>query len=158
MGINAVLAYAGAPVRAHRARLCSFTVCASISTADSLLEGKSGFLAEVERLKESLRASSGPKPVLFLIDEMFSGTNSRDRKTAAESVIRALIDSGAVGALSTHDLTLTEIAEAPELHGRNVHMESQDAGDPFAFDYRLKPGVTQRSNALAIARLAGVPL
>jgi hypothetical protein len=158
IGVNAVLACAGAPVRAHRARLSSFAVCASISTADSLLEGKSGFQAEVERLRETLRASSGPKPVLFLIDEIFSGTNSRDRKTAAEAVIRTLIRSGAVGALSTHDLTLTEIAEAPELHGRNVHMESQDSGDPFAFDYKLKPGVTRMSNALAIARLAGVPL
>ncbi len=157
IGINAVLGSAGAPVRARRARQSSFAVCASISIVDSLGEGKSKFMAEVERLRETLRlATSGPKPVLFLIDEIMGGTNSRDRRIAAESFVRALIHAGAIGALSTHDLALAEIAEAQELGGSNVHMESSDPADPFAFDYLVKPGVSTHSNALAIARMAGV--
>jgi DNA mismatch repair ATPase MutS len=96
--------------------------------------------------------------VLFVIDEILSGTNSRDRRVAAEQFLRALIATGAIGVLSTHDLALTEIADIPELGGANVHMESHDPSDPFAFDYLLKPGVNTHSNALAIARLAGVPV
>lgn len=115
-------------------------------------------MAEVERLRETLRAASGPKPVLFAIDEILGGTNSRDRRIAAESFLRALIGAGAIGALSTHDLTLTEIAENQLLGGCNVHMESRDASDPFAFDYVVKPGISTHSNALAIARMAGVPV
>jgi hypothetical protein len=162
IGINAVLGSAGAPVRAHRARQSSFAVCASVSIIDSLSEGKSKFMAEVDRLREILRAAaSGPKPVLFVIDEILSGTNSRDRRAAVESFLRALIHTnetgaGAIGALSTHDLALAEIAEDPDLGGSNVHMESRDPSDPFAFDYLLKPGVSTHSNALAIARMAGV--
>jgi DNA mismatch repair ATPase MutS len=97
-------------------------------------------------------------PVLFLIDEIFTGTNSRDRRVAAEAVVRTLVSRGAVGALSTHDLALTEIAESAGLAGVNVHMGSKDGRDPMEFDYRLKPGVTTETNALAIARLAGVPV
>jgi len=157
IGINAVLGSAGAPVRARHASQSSFAVCASVSIVDSLGEGKSKFMAEVDRLRETLRAAaSGPKPVLFVIDEILSGTNSRDRRVAAESFLRALISTGAIGALSTHDLALAEIAEDRELGGSNVHMESRDPSDPFAFDYVLKPGVSTHSNALAIARMAGV--
>jgi hypothetical protein len=157
IGINAVLGSAGAPVRARQARQSSFAVCASISIVDSLSEGKSKFMAEVDRLRETLRAAtSGPKPVLFLIDEILSGTNSHDRRVAAESFMRALINAGAIGALSTHDLALAEIADDRHLGGSNVHMESRDPSDPFAFDYILKPGISTHSNALAIARLAGV--
>jgi hypothetical protein len=158
LGINAVLASAGAPVRARHARLSSFSVCASISIVDSLGEGKSKFMAEVERLSETLRAATGRKPVLFVIDEIMGGTNSRDRRVAAESFMRALIGAGAIGALSTHDLALTEIAADQELRGSNVHMESRDPSDPFAFDYVLKPGISTHSNALAIARMAGVAM
>ncbi len=157
VGTNTVLALAGAPVRAERLRLAPFQVCASISTADSLLEGKSRFMAEVERIRDTLGAA-GRGPVLFLIDEIFSGTNSHDRRIAAESVIRALIRAGAVGAISTHDLALTEIAPLEGLRGENVHMCSQSDEDALDFDYRVKPGVNRQSNALAIVRLAGVPL
>ena len=94
--------------------------------------------------------------MLFLIDEIFSGTNSRDRRIAAEAVVRTLVAAGAVGALSTHDLALTEIADLEGIRGVNVHMGSRGEGDPLDFDYLLKAGVTQEQNALAIARLAGV--
>jgi hypothetical protein len=157
IGLNAVLAFAGAPVRAESLRLSRLAVCASISVVDSLLAGKSKFLAEVDRLRQTIQASE-TQPALFLIDEIFSGTNSRDRRTASESVVRTLVKHGAIDAVSTHDLALTEIAEEPALNGVNVHMGSRDGSDPMDFDYRLKPGVTREQNALAIARMAGVPV
>jgi hypothetical protein len=158
IGLNAVLALAGAPVRAQSLRISQLTVCASLAVVDSLLNGKSKFLAEVDRLRHAIELASGDTPVLFLIDEIFSGTNSRDRRTAAEAVVRTLINRGAIGALSTHDLALSEIADDGPLHGQNVHMGSKGEGDPMDFDYLLKPGVTQEANALAIARMAGVPV
>jgi hypothetical protein len=158
IGLNAVLAQAGAPVRAEALRLSRLAVCASINIADSLLNGKSKFLAEVDRLRLAIQTASGEIPVMFLVDEIFSGTNSRDRRVAAEAVVRTLSGRGAIGALSTHDLALTEIAEDGALRGTNVHMGSRGEGDPMDFDYLLKPGVTREANALAIARLAGVPV
>jgi hypothetical protein len=158
IGLNAVLAFAGAPVRARALRLSALSVFASLSVVDSLLHGKSKFLAEVERLRRTIEATAGKKPVLFLVDEIFSGTNSRDRRIAAEAVVRTLITRGAIGVLSTHDLTLTEIANAAGMRGANFHMGSRDGRDPMDFDYRLKSGVTSEANALTIARMAGVPV
>ncbi len=156
IGMNALLGMAGAPVRASSLRMTPVSLAASLSVVDSLASGTSKFRAEVDRIKQAIDLTSGERPVLFLIDEIFSGTNSRDRRAAAEAVVRTLIGNGAIGALSTHDLALTEIAEEPELHGANVHMGSREQGDPMDFDYLLKPGVTQESNAMAIARMAGV--
>ncbi|HEY1212986.1 MAG TPA: hypothetical protein VGE93_05070 [Bryobacteraceae bacterium] len=158
IGLNAVLAYAGAPVCATAMVLSHFEICASLAVQDSLLEGKSKFLAEIDRLKTALAVPAERGPVLFLIDEILSGTNSKDRRIAAEAILRELIRRGAVGALSTHDLALTELASLKDLHGVNMHMGSEDDSEPLRFDYILKPGVTRESNALAIARLAGVPV
>jgi DNA mismatch repair ATPase MutS len=162
IGVNAVLTLAGAPIPADSARISPLKVCASIALTDSLADGKSKFLAEVECLHAILAAASpvpgeeAPQPVLFLIDEIFSGTNSLDRRTAAEAILKALVAAGAIGALSTHDLALTEIA-TPSLHGINVHMASPDPGDPLAFDFLLKPGINTSSSALAILHLVGLP-
>ena len=158
IGLNAVLALAGAPVRAEALRLSRLAVCASLSVVDSLLNGKSKFLAEVDRLRQAIDLASGGQAVLFLVDEILSGTNSRDQRLAAEAVVRTLVAQGAIGALSTHDLALSEIADHGELGGKNVHMGSRDGGGPMDFDYQLKPGVTREANALAIARMAGVPV
>jgi DNA mismatch repair ATPase MutS len=157
IGLNAVLANAGAPVRAKLLRLSQLSVCASLSVVDSLLSGKSKFLAEVDRVRQTIQLA-GYKKALFLIDEIFSGTNSRDRRVAAEAVVRTLVGRGAIGALSTHDLSLTEIADSEGLYGANVHMGAKDGNDPMNFDYLLKSGITTETNALAIARMAGVPL
>jgi hypothetical protein len=154
IGINAVLAYAGAPVRASMLRLTPLTLGASIALTDSLAEGKSKFLAEVERLGSIVSASESGA-VLFLVDEIFSGTNSLDRGMAAQAVLSRLLGNGAIGALSTHDLALTSLA-SEESHGKNVHMASPDPADPLAFDYILKPGINTSSNALAIIRLIGL--
>ncbi len=154
IGVAAILAYAGAPVRAASLRLTPLTIGASIALIDSLAEGKSKFLAEVERLAAIVRLSA-TSPVLFLVDEIFSGTNSLDRRTAAEAVLKRLLANHAIGALSTHDLALTSLA-TPENHGVNVHMASPNPADPLAFDYLLKPGINQHSNALAIIHLIGL--
>ncbi len=154
IGINAVLAYAGAPVRARSLRLTPLTLGASLALTDSLAEGRSKFLAEVERLSSIVTASAAT-PVLFLVDEIFSGTNSADRRTAAGAVLDRLLANRAIGALSTHDLALTELATEAN-GGVNVHMASPDPDDPLGFDYRLKPGVNQTTNALAIIRMMGL--
>lgn len=156
VGLSAVLASAGAPVRASSAHISVFRVCASIAISDSLQDGRSKFLAEVERLREAIGATRGYEPVLFLIDEILSGTNSKDRRVAAEALIGALVAGGAVGVLSTHDLALTEIAENPELRGINVHMQSDNPEQPLEFDYRIKPGISRQTNALAIVRMMGI--
>ena len=154
IGINAVLAYAGAPVRAQSLRLTPLTLGASLALTDSLAEGRSKFRAEVERLSAIVSASQ-TQPTLFLVDEIFSGTNSADRHTAAAAVLARLLANGAIGALSTHDLALTELATDAN-HGRNVHMASPDPDDPLAFDYKLKPGPNTTTNALAIIRMLGL--
>jgi MutS domain V len=154
IGVNAVLAYAGAPVRAMSLRLTPLTIGASLALTDSLAEGRSKFLAEVERLTAILKVSAA-HPVLFLVDEIFSGTNSEDRRSAAGAVLKKLLANHAVGALSTHDLALTDLAAAANT-GVNVHMASPDPKDPLAFDYKLKPGINTASSALAILRLIGI--
>ncbi|WP_162179828.1 MutS-related protein [Bryobacter aggregatus] len=158
IGLNLVLARSGAPVCARTLRMSALSVATSLSASDSLAEGRSRFRAEIEKLSQILAATTQRPPVLFLIDEIFAGTNSKDRRIAAEAVVRTLIERGAIGALSTHDLALTELADAPELHGANLHMGSAGNGDPMEFDYILKSGITNESNALEIARLAGVPV
>ncbi len=156
VGLNAVLAYAGAPVFAKNMTISRFSICASLTIGDSLSTGKSKFFAEIERLKQALRVPVSEGPVLFLLDEILAGTNSHDRRKAAEMIVKALLQRGASGALSTHDLALTELADLAGWPGRNMYMASNDDNDPLHFDYRLKPGVTTQSSALAIAKLAGI--
>jgi hypothetical protein len=157
-GVNATLAWMGAPVRAKSLRLSPLQVCASIRVDDSLLSGRSHFYAEVERLKAMLeRAASGP-PVFFLIDELFGGTNSADRRVAAEAVIRLLVERQAIGLVTSHDLALTEIAEKSGSKGANVHFTDSPTEDGVNFDYRLRPGKVDHSNALKIIRMIGIPL
>jgi hypothetical protein len=155
IGLNLVLAKCGAPVRADSFAAGDLRLGCAIQIEDSLLEGRSRFLAEVERLKRILDlAAEGP--TLFLIDEMLSGTNSSDRRLVAASVVTELVRRGAIGALSTHDLALTEIAENKALHGRNIHFSSINEADPLAFTYQWREGKVTGSNAAAIARLAGI--
>ncbi len=110
VGINAVLAQCGAPVRARKLRLSRLAVGASVCVLDSLQGGISRFYAEITRLKVIADLTDGPLPVLFLLDELLQGTNSHDRRIGAEAVVRNLLKRGAVGLLTTHDLALAEIA------------------------------------------------
>ena len=157
-GLNATLASMGAPVRATRLRLSPLQVSASIRVEDSLLSGQSRFYAEVERLKATLDGAASGPPVLFLIDELFGGTNSAERRVAAEAVIRLLVERGAIGLVTSHDLALTEIADDHPLKGANVHFADLPKAEGLSFDYHLRPGKVQNSNALEIIRMMGIPL
>ena len=148
-GINAVLALAGGTVRAKKLRISPVTIGASIHILDSLQEGSSRFYAEITRLRQIVDLTRGELPVFFLLDEILSGTNSHDRRVGAEKVVRGLIDRGAIGLLTTHDLALTDIAE-------NVHFEDHLEDGKLFFDYRMRPGVVKKSNALELMRAVGL--
>jgi len=160
VGVNTVMALAGAPVRARRLCLTPLAVGATLRIQDSLLAGTSRFYAEVSRLRQLVELARGPVPLLFLVDEILAGTNSADRRVGAAAVLRGLVERGALGIASTHDLALTEIvaelaAGAPE-RAVNMHFEDQLEDGRLRFDYRLRPGVVQRSNALALMRAVGL--
>ncbi|MCZ6782623.1 MAG: DNA mismatch repair protein MutS [Proteobacteria bacterium] len=156
VGVNALLALAGAPVRARRLRLSPFTVAASIQVNDSLQEGISRFYAEIKRLHQVVELTGGSLPVLFLLDEILHGTNSHDRRIGAEAVVRGLVDRGALGLVTTHDLALAKIADelAPRLE--NVHFEDQLEDGEITFDFHLRSGVVRKSNALELMRSVGL--
>jgi DNA mismatch repair ATPase MutS len=155
VGVNAVLAYAGAPVRATRLRLSPLAIGATLRIQDSLQEGRSRFYAEITRLRELADTARGPVPLLFLLDELLHGTNSHDRLIGATGVLRSLLDRGAVGLVTTHDLALTTAhAELPG--AANVHFEEWFEQGQMRFDYTMKPGPVTRSNALALMRAVGL--
>ncbi len=156
IGLNAVLAWAGAPVRARRLVTTPLQVGASIRVVDSLQDGRSRFYAEITRLKQLADLAAAGKPLLFLIDELLSGTNSHDRRIGAEAVLRSLMARRAIGVVTTHDLALAAIAEALGAEARNVHFEDELVGGELHFDYRLREGVVKRSNALDLMRSLGL--
>ena len=156
VGINAVLALAGAPVRASALRLTLFNVGATLRIQDSLQEGRSRFYAEITRIRELADTARGPLPLLFLLDELFHGTNSHDRLVGASGVLRALLDSGAIGLITTHDLALTAVADDLAPRAVNVHFEDWFDGNELQFDYRMKAGPVTRSNAIALMRAVGL--
>jgi hypothetical protein len=156
VGINAVLALAGAPVRATRLRLSVLVPGATLRVQDSLRDGRSRFYAEALRVRRLLEMADGPVPLLFLLDEIFQGTNSRDRRVGAEAVLRRLLDRGAIGLVTTHDLTLTEITDLLAPRAVNVHFADQTTGGGLAFDYRLREGVVASGNGLALLRAVGI--
>jgi DNA mismatch repair ATPase MutS len=156
VGSNTVLALAGAPVRALALRLSPLAVGASIRVSDSLQDGESRFYAEIKRIRLVLDIASGPAPALFLLDEIFDGTNSAERRIGAEAVVRSLLDRHAVGLVTSHDLALAEIAVSLTPRATNVHFEDHLEGERIAFDYRLKPGPVQRGNALGLMRAVGL--
>ena len=156
VGVNTVLALAGAPVRAHRLRVSPLAIGASIRVQDSLQEGISRFYAEILRLRQVVELSHGDLPLLFLLDEILHGTNSHDRRIGAEAVVRALVRDGAIGLMTTHDLALARIGDDPELPAANGHFEDQIVDGKMHFDYHLRPGVVQKSNALELMRSVGL--
>ena len=123
---------------------------------DSLQDGKSRFYAEITRLRQIVELTGTPLPVLFLVDELLSGTNSHDRRIGAAAIVRSLIKRGAVGLLTTHDLALAHIAEEIQPAGVNVHFADTMEDGKLHFDYRLMPGVVERSNALELMRSVGL--
>jgi hypothetical protein len=157
VGVNAVLALAGAPVRARLLRLTPLAIGATLRIQDSLQAGRSRFYAELLRVRLLVDlAGKGDPPLLFLLDEIFHGTNSRDRALGAEGVLKGLLERGAIGLVSTHDLALAEVAERLAPLAKNVHFEDQMVDAKLAFDYRMRPGVVRSSNALALMRAVGL--
>jgi DNA mismatch repair ATPase MutS len=156
VGINTVLAMAGAPVRARSLRLTPLQVGASIRVNDSLHEGSSRFYAEITRLREIYALLDGHLPLLFLLDELLQGTNSKDRLIGAEGVVRAFVAAGAIGFVSTHDLALTQIGGLPANTLRNVHFQDELIDGKMRFDFTLCEGVVTRSNGIELMRAIGL--
>jgi hypothetical protein len=156
VGINAVLAQAGAPVRARRLRMTTLEIGASIRIQDSLQSGVSRFYAEITRLGLIMHRAADTRHVLFLIDELLHGTNSHDRRIGAEAIVRGLVERGAIGLVTTHDLALAAVATAMDSRGANVHFQDVLENGRLKFDYRMRPGVVEHSNALALMRSVGL--
>jgi hypothetical protein len=171
VGINTALAMAGAPVRARSLKLTELQIGASIRINDSLHDGSSRFYAEITRLRQlfDLAGQSptghGPtchgrtchgRSLLFLLDELLQGTNSRDRRSGAEGIVRAFVARGAIGLISTHDLALTEFAGLPAGALRNVHFQDELHDGRMTFDFKLSDGVVTKSNAMELMRSIGL--
>ncbi|HEX6817813.1 MAG TPA: hypothetical protein VF120_05515, partial [Ktedonobacterales bacterium] len=166
LGVNSVLAQMGAPVCASNLVLPPLALATSIRVQDSLEQGVSYFLAELQRLKVVLAiaqetADDGERIPFFLLDEILHGTNTSERQIAARSILRHLLAVGAMGAVSTHDLTL---ADAPDLQARRtaVYFTEQftrgPEGPTMCFDYTLRPGVAPSTNALKLMEIVGLPV
>jgi MutS domain V len=156
VGLNIVLAMAGAPVRAQSLRLTPLRLGASMRNSDSLQEGSSRFYAEITRLRQIFDLAGGQPPLLFLLDELLQGTNSKDRRIGAEGLVHALLERGAIGLISTHDLALTEISGLRDGHLHNVHFEDDFEDGKMKFDYQLREGIVTKSNGLALMRSIGL--
>jgi DNA mismatch repair ATPase MutS len=153
-GMNAVLAMAGAPVCATHLRLTPLRVGASIRINDSLKDGSSRFYAEITRLRQLFEPSR--LPLLFLLDELLQGTNAGDRQLGARGVIRALIERGGIGLISTHDLALTDSSAYPPGALRNVHFEDHLQDGKLSCDFTLRDGVVTKSNGIELMRAIGL--
>ncbi len=156
VGLNTVLAWAGAPVACARLRISPLSIGASMSTHDSLADNRSRFYAEISRVRDVVELARTGHPTLFLLDELLSGTNSHDRRIGAEAVVRGLVERGAIGLVSTHDLALADMVSTLDGRAANVHFEDHLEAGEIRFDYRLRQGVVTRSNALELMRAVGL--
>ncbi|MEM6731241.1 MAG: DNA mismatch repair protein MutS, partial [Myxococcota bacterium] len=156
VGLNAVLALSGAPVRATAMRITPLALGASIRTQDSLMGGKSRFYAEIVRLKQVLDIAHEERPALFLLDEILHGTNSHDRRSGAAAILNGFLETDAIGMITTHDLALADAAAELAPRVRNVHFADELVEGELEFDYRLREGVVQRSNAIELMRAVGL--
>jgi MutS domain V len=155
-GINAVLALAGAPIRGKSLRMTPILLGTSIRRVDSLQEHRSSFYTEILRIRDVFELTEGNARVLFLFDELLEGTNSNDRRIGSDGLLRALLDRGALGIVTTHDLALTDIAQELPNAVRNVHFQDYVEEGKMRFDHKLRQGVVAKSNALELMRLIGL--
>ena len=156
IGLNTVLAWAGAPVAAKRLSVSPLAVGASMRIVDSLQDGRSRFYAEITRLRQIVDLTASDRPAMFLLDELLSGTNSHDRRIGAEAIVRNLVERGAIGLVTTHDLALTQIGNTVGNRAINVHFEDHMEDGRISFDYKMLPGIVERSNALELMRAVGL--
>ena len=156
VGVNGVLALAGAPVRAKTLRISPVAIGGTLRIQDSLLAGRSRFYAEILRVKLLVEIAKGPRPLLFLMDELFHGTNSHDRVEGAHGVLDYLVGLGAVGMVTTHDLALAAIGDRLGARAVNVHFADELRDATLSFDYTLRAGRSTHGNALALMRAVGL--
>ena len=158
VGINVVLAFAGATVKARSMKISPMALAAVLKIQDSLAEGKSRFYAEIQRIRQVVDLADGSIPVFFLLDEIFSGTNSHDRKLGASGVLKGLLRRSAIGIVTTHDLSLAAIADQSISDAKNTHFADKFEEGNLNFDYTMKPGVVRHSNALELMRAVGLEI
>lgn len=159
LGVNLCLAYAGGPVNASILQTSLFRIFTCIRVTDSVVDGYSYFYAEVKRLRALLDALAEPDqlPIFFLVDEIFKGTNNRERLIGGRSFVRALVGHNCVGAISTHDLELVKLADTvPQV--KNYHFREEVIDGHLAFDYILRSGPCPTTNALKIMQMEGLPV
>jgi hypothetical protein len=156
MGLGSVLANAGASVCARRLAISPLAVRTCLNVFDSLEGNQSHFYAEVRRLKGTLDATHGSLPVFFLLDEILHGTNARERGIGARWLIAELLRRGALGAVTTHDLDLTDLPQGLSGQVELVHFQEDVLDGKMTFDYRLRPGPVTAGNALRLMRLLGL--
>ena len=157
VGVNAVLAQLGAPVCCRAMRLNPVLIGATLRVEDSIQEGVSRFYAEIRRLSRLMEMTRAERPLLFLLDELLHGTNSHDRVQGAQALLKRLLERGAFGLVTTHDLALTRLEH--EMPGcANVHFQDRVEDGRIEFDYKMRPGVVKKSNALALMRSVGLDL
>ena len=159
VGLNQCLAYAGAPVDAQQYQTRLFRLFTCIKVSDSVADGFSYFYAEVRRLKALLEALEADDnlPLLYFIDEIFRGTNNRERLQGSQSFIRAVVGEHGYGFIATHDLALVDLAKETDKI-RNYHFRDDVVVGQMHFDYILHPGPCPTTNALRIMHLAGLPV
>jgi hypothetical protein len=150
VGVNTVLALAGAPVRATRLRLSPLVIGATIRTQDSIQGGTSRFYAEIGRIRRMVESAERGHHVLFLLDELLHGTSSHDRAVGAAAIVRALIRRGGIGLITTHDLALARLEDILRPRAQNVHFRDAVRDGRMIFDYRLHRGIVPKSNALEL--------
>lgn len=158
VGINLVLAYTGAPVCASRFRCSLLQIYSSMRVNDNLEKSISSFYAELLRIKLIVEASRRKEQIIFLLDEIFKGTNTRDRQIGAKTVLRNLSTRGAMGLVSTHDLELGQLQNEPDLNVKNYHFTEKYQDNQIHFDYRLQPGISQTSNAIYLMKMVGIDI
>jgi DNA mismatch repair ATPase MutS len=158
IGVTTVLAQTGAPVCARRLQMSPLTPAGTMRIQDSLQAGRSRFFAEITKLRGivDLARAGGGTGTLFLVDELLAGTNSHDRRLGAAGVLRGLVELGAIGVATTHDLALTALVDDFGPRAANAHFADRFDDGELAFDYRLRPGVVTGSNALALMRSVGL--
>lgn len=156
VGVGAVMAQAGAPVRARSLRLAPCSIGATIRIQDSLHGRTSRFYTEIRRLKQIRDLADGERPLLYLLDEIFHGTNSHDRQVGAAALLREFIGAGAMGLMVTHDLAIAEAAADFGGRVRNVHFVDRLEDGELSFDYTLRDGIVERSNAIELMRAVGL--
>lgn len=156
VGTNMVLTFCGARVNAESLDVYPFQLATAMRASDSLQEGKSLFFSVVQRLKTVVDLADGSHTVLFLLDEILHGTNSNDRRRGAQAVIQTLVERGGQGMVTTHDLALTEIVDSMDGKAVNKHFEDHIEHGKMTFDYKLRDGVVERSNAIELMRMMGL--